>query len=629
MGYAQNLFYQETFRGGTTGAGFSTALGTGSGTFNIYIEPGSTIKKAWLFGQRLGYPKPANIVINSSNYIFDSSLVVVSTPMSGSSFQCSPFAIDVIDVTNDINPLVTNYNITIPITNQNSPQPCWGYSAFYLIVLYENNSLPLHHSVILLNNKQIITNTLYNVTHINPINTSFPVGFGIFSDRLGDPMPSDGSNIYFNTNLLGLIGGSDAVNNLWTGAGVKGHFYYQNNNLFGLDDDTPDSLMNGTDGLADVKSYLNFGDTAFNYLMQYQIPNNHTNLYNAWFLTYTTPCDTFSTSISPTDTICFGDSVQLNATGGKTYSWFGAFGGLSDTTVANPKASPPQTTTYICTITNDSGCVKTEHVKIWVLQPILDSITTTPTVCGAATGSITAHYNNSTTVNFTLYNSLNQVIANNTNGVFNQLPQGNYILQSTTNNCTFYDTVQVSYTVLTQAAFHRTPYQGKAPLTVTFTNVSTYANQYVWLFPTDTFYTKNLTYTFNSGGTYPVCLVAQNTYPYCADTTCYTFIVESNVAVIIPNVFSPNNDGVNDNLTLQLIDASLINGLAIKIYNRWGQEVASSSFTSKGLASQLVVWDGYTNAGNLAPAGTYFYVITYTTVQGDTKSEKGSVSLLR
>src|SRR5690606_1157188 len=120
--------------------------------------------------------------------------------------------------------------------------------------------------------------------------------------------------------------------------------------------------------------------------------NNQTscNIYLAYFLTYTTPCDTFTTTATTTqDTICLEDSVQLNATGGATYNWYGAFGGLNDTSIANPMASPPQTTTYIVTIKNDSGCVKTEHVKIWVTQPI-DSITTKPTICGSATGSITA-----------------------------------------------------------------------------------------------------------------------------------------------------------------------------------------------------------------------------------------------
>lgn len=45
--------------------------------------------------------------------------------------------------------------------------------------------------------------------------------------------------------------------------------------------------------------------------------------------------------------ICVGDSAQLNAGSGATYSWT-PVDGLSDPTISNPKASPDSTTTYIC-----------------------------------------------------------------------------------------------------------------------------------------------------------------------------------------------------------------------------------------------------------------------------------------
>jgi len=298
-------------------------------------------------------------------------------------------------------------------------------------------------------------------------------------------------------------------------------------------------------------------------------------------------------------------------------------------------ASPPKTTTYIVTIKNDSGCVKTEHVKIWVTQPI-DSITTTPTICGNATGSITAHFNTNANYNFTLYDNNFNPLANNTTGVFNQLPEGTYIVENTLHNCTFYDTVTVNAVNNVQAAFIRNPTQGKAPLTVTLTNISNNANQFIWLLPNDTFYSQHLTYTFTNGGSYPVCLVAYNNQPHCADTTCFTFIVEGNVGLIIPNVFTPNNDGFNDVFSIQVIDAELISTIEVIIYNRWGQrisnyelEIGNSITNLESPISNLTVWNGTTTAGAAAPEGTYFYVITYKTKAGETVTEKGTVSLLR
>ena len=70
-------------------------------------------------------------------------------------------------------------------------------------------------------------------------------------------------------------------------------------------------------------------------------------------------------------TICTGDTTQLWATGGTTYSWTPA-AGLSSTSIANPKAYPAITTDYICTITN-GGCVTKDTVRVYV-----DACTTCP-----------------------------------------------------------------------------------------------------------------------------------------------------------------------------------------------------------------------------------------------------------
>jgi len=112
FGYAQQLFYQDIFYGGTTGAGFSTANGSGVGNFNIFIEPGSTIKKAWLFALRFGESYPVTISLNSINYSFNNSNLITEYP----SFltYCSKIGVHAINITNNINPSTIGYNITIP-----------------------------------------------------------------------------------------------------------------------------------------------------------------------------------------------------------------------------------------------------------------------------------------------------------------------------------------------------------------------------------------------------------------------------------------------------------------------------------------------------------------------------------
>jgi gliding motility-associated-like protein len=69
--------------------------------------------------------------------------------------------------------------------------------------------------------------------------------------------------------------------------------------------------------------------------------------------------------------------------------------------------------------------------------------------------------------------------------------------------------------------------------------------------------------------------------------------------VKVPNVFSPNGDGINDQW--QIPNLSTYFGCEVNVYNRYGQPV----FGSKGYATP---WDGKIN-GVAAPVATYYYII--------------------
>ncbi len=64
----------------------------------------------------------------------------------------------------------------------------------------------------------------------------------------------------------------------------------------------------------------------------------------------------------------------------------------------------------------------------------------------------------------------------------------------------------------------------------------------------------------------------------------------------IPNVFTPNGDGVNDLFEFPAISAETV----LYIYNRWGNVV----FKGEGLK---ISWDGKTQQGLAAKEGVYFY----------------------
>jgi gliding motility-associated-like protein len=90
--------------------------------------------------------------------------------------------------------------------------------------------------------------------------------------------------------------------------------------------------------------------------------------------------------------------------------------------------------------------------------------------------------------------------------------------------------------------------------------------------------------------------------PCVAATASVTFIEDTCATLLrMPNVFSPNGDGVNDGfgpiLTGDPVDFSML------IHNRWGQLVYSTTYAKSR-------WDGRVEGG-LVPAGTYFWVVQY------------------
>lgn len=88
-------------------------------------------------------------------------------------------------------------------------------------------------------------------------------------------------------------------------------------------------------------------------------------------------------------TICYGASTSLSASGAMTYNWSPGTG-LSSTTASNPSANPTSTTSYTVTGTDASGCVANDMVTITVNPQIVLTDNVTNASCyGANDGSIT------------------------------------------------------------------------------------------------------------------------------------------------------------------------------------------------------------------------------------------------
>jgi gliding motility-associated-like protein len=138
-----------------------------------------------------------------------------------------------------------------------------------------------------------------------------------------------------------------------------------------------------------------------------------------------------------------------------------------------------------------------------------------------------------------------------------------------------------------------------------FIDTSTYFNtpsKRIWSFGdlTDVVNTDSVSvlYKYKEKGTYNVWLKIIDQHG-CTDSVNNT--IEIHDRYYVPNVFTPNDDKIND---FFIITSNGVTLFSIEIYSRWGNRVFKRS------GHEQIVWDGRMSDGSLVQPGTYFYVIT-------------------
>ncbi len=322
---------------------------------------------------------------------------------------------------------------------------------------------------------------------------------------------------------------------------------------------------------------------------------------------------------SPDVSICSGASTVLNATGGGTYSWTPSTG-LSSSTSASPTATPSTTTMYVVLVTNPAGCIDKDTVVVTVSNAlVLSTPSVTPETCSDNDGQITTGSVTGGTGPFTY--SLNGG-ANQPSATFTGLNQGFYtVLVRDANGCSTTQTATVGQISNVNASFTATPPSGTKPLNVTFNNTSTGATNFAWDFGngSSSFATSPST-VYNADGSYTVVLYATNGGAPCIDSATFTIHVLEDVLVIVPNIFTPNGDGKNDEFGITA-NSTGVAELSGQIYNRWGKEIYSWTGSANS------GWDGKIG-GNKAEDGTYYYILKIKGGDGKEHEEKGYVQLL-
>lgn len=126
-------------------------------------------------------------------------------------------------------------------------------------------------------------------------------------------------------------------------------------------------------------------------------------------------------------------------------------------------------------------------------------------------------------------------------------------------------------------------------------------------------------HTYSDTGTYTIMLITSTQYN-CIDTAYQTVIVEPNFLFYIPNVFTPDGDGINDSFTGKGI---FITEFEMTIFDRWGSLIYKSTDINKP-------WDGRANRGvEGAQTDVYIYSFKITDHKMKKHNYKGIVTLLR
>jgi gliding motility-associated-like protein len=258
---------------------------------------------------------------------------------------------------------------------------------------------------------------------------------------------------------------------------------------------------------------------------------------------------------------------------------------------------------YTATVTDaTNGCPASQTITIVsnIVSPNANAGAATVMPCNTSTTTLLG---TSTTTDAVSYSwtgpNLGSISAGGNSATPTVTTTGVYTLTVTNlvTGCSATSTVDVSTDNVT-ADFIADPMIGEIPLTVNFTNTSTGASSYSWIFGNGlTSSSIDPSTVYSNAGTYTVMLIAYSNL--CSDTITKTIIAEEGFTIEIPNVFTPNGDGANEAFHIKVTGVKSAEGF---IYNRWGQLLYSWDVLN-------ISWDGNASNGENCPDGTYYYLI--------------------
>ena len=310
-------------------------------------------------------------------------------------------------------------------------------------------------------------------------------------------------------------------------------------------------------------------------------------------------CNGFNATLTPT--VIAGGSTSYS------YAWTPSALGSAST------ATTPNQGIYSVLVTDANLCTGTATVATVKSSPSVNLVSPDLIICPNECSEISAVGTSSFTP-FTYVWSNNP---SNSSDTTLMCSAGNVsVIFTDAKGCVATNTITVVNDVIPVASFTATPPSPVTPtVLIDFTNTSTIATgsitSAVWNFGDGNGASgNNVDHFYTNAGTFPIVLTVTGSNG-CVNSYTVSYVVDA--VIEVPNVFTPNGDGVNEFLKFKNLE--LLGSNNIAIFNRWGKKVFEQ--------------DNYKNDWNGGghTDGTYFFILS---VPGATPNVyKGYVQLMR
>jgi gliding motility-associated-like protein len=312
--------------------------------------------------------------------------------------------------------------------------------------------------------------------------------------------------------------------------------------------------------------------------------------------------------------ICKNSSVQLFASGGIIYDW-SPVATLSNTSIPGPVATPAVNTTYYITVTDNKTCKNTDSIKVSIRPDPVFTISSSANVC--ENNSVQLIAGGGSVYSWQPAGSLNNPAISNPTA----LPQTttNYSVQIIDTICNNTATLSTTITVL-PLPIVKAGKSNDLDCSYDFSQLTaTGAFQYHWS-PANSLNNAGIANPVARPTTQTLYIVKGTDPNGCINYDSVTVNITglNKGGYVMPNAFTPNNDGKNDCYGVKYW--GIIEELDFGIYNRWGERIFHTTRPGD-------CWDG-TYKGKQQNPDVYVYLITAKTICGKV-FRKGTFVLIR